>query len=483
MLLPSLATADPSSAPPDDSARLLADAGSAFSRGDANAALETLRKLRALHPGSPLVPASWEMSARYALALGDEYRARYFVQSLRAAAPGSPEAFRASVLLARHCYDTRSWLAALEYYRSAVDGYREGVSAQKSDLDLALLRAAELTLYHRDDPAGARSLLRRIDSRDLPPVELPLYRSMRVRLLWSALSPRALGLSDANVSSLRVDGDDLWVGTWNGGVARYSVSSGQSDQFPGPAFARSIEVFQRRVWVGMAEGLAWYGKASGRWGAESEFQSPDARNVQVVREAAGALYAGTLGAGLFRLGEAGWEQVSDGDLPGRFITCLAPDASGGRLFIGTMNMGLVVLDLVTGAMRALSEIAPAFQSENVTTVLAGSDGAVWIGTYGDGLTRWGPDGTITRLTRATGELGDDWVLASCETDRALYFGSFGGGVSVRVKKDGTWRRFGISDGLAAADVAAIAWRSPYVFFGTLGAGVSVYDEAEDGARP
>ena len=42
--------------------------------------------------------------------------------------------------------------------------------------------------------------------------------------------------------------------------------------------------------------------------------------------------------------------------------------------------------------------------------------------------------------------------------------------------------FGIADGLASRDVTAIAAREPYVFFGTLGAGVSVYDEAADGAE-
>ncbi len=78
---------------------------------------------------------------------------------------------------------------------------------------------------------------------------------------------------------------------------------------------------------------------------------------------------------------------------------------------------------------------------------------------------------------------DDWILSSCETDRALYFGSFGGGVSVRSKADGSWRRIGIHDGLSSLDVPAIAWRPPSLFFGTLGGGVSVYDEAADGAHP
>jgi hypothetical protein len=112
------------------------------------------------------------------------------------------------------------------------------------------------------------------------------------------------------------------------------------------------------------------------------------------------------------------------------------------------------------------------------------DGRIWIGTYGEGLWAWTPDANgLQRYTGAGPEIADDWILSSCETDRALYFGSFGGGVSVLSKPDGSWRHLGIHDGLASLDVPAIAWRPPSVFFGTLGGGVSVYDEAADGAHP
>ncbi|MCX6635678.1 MAG: hypothetical protein NT090_11440, partial [Acidobacteria bacterium] len=209
-------------------------------------ALDTLRKLRADFPDSPSVIESLALSVEYCIVLGDEYRARYFLTRLLDGAPGSPAAFRAAIIVARHAYDARSWLAAGEYFKAAADGYRDGVSAPREDLDLALIRAAELSLYHGNDPDTARLYFRRILPQNLPAAEAPLYREMRVRLLWNVISTEHLGLSDANVSSLRVDGDDIWVGTWNGGVARYSVSAGRSDPFPSPSYSRSIEVADRR---------------------------------------------------------------------------------------------------------------------------------------------------------------------------------------------------------------------------------------------
>jgi hypothetical protein len=463
----------------------LAAARSAYDRARYADSLQELRSFRSEHPTSPLVPDSLALSVLASLASEDPYTARYFQQKLLAEAPGSKAAFAASMAVAGRSYQERQWTAALEYYQDAVESYREG--GVRPDFDLALLRCAEISLYHANQPAAARGWISGIDVQNLSGTDAGLYREMRVRLLWSTLGPKTLGLVDANISSLRVDGDDLWVGTWNGGVARWSVSSGRSDPFPTPAFTRAIEASDRRIWVGTAEGLSWYGKATGRWSAEEAFDAPAARKVQAVRSVEGILYAGTLGDGLYRLADAGWVEVSDGDLPGRFVTCVASDDSGERLLIGTMNMGLVIMDTARGSMTTLAELAPDFAATNVTTILADGDGAVWIGTYGDGLYRWQPradrEANLSHYTKAQGQIPDDWILASCETDRALYFGSFGGGVGVRAKATGAWRRIGIADGLPSLDVAAIAWRAPYVFFGTLGAGVSIYDEASDGAQP
>ena len=178
---------------------------------------------------------------------------------------------------------------------------------------------------------------------------------MRVRLSWSSLSAGLLGLSDGNISSLHIDGDDLWVGTWSGGTARYSVSARRSDAFAAPTYPRSIEVAEHRVWVGGADGLSWFGKASGSWGAEDDFQAPSVRRVQALKLVGETLFAGTLGDGLFRRDADGWKEVSDGDLPGPFVTTLEAAVDGKELYIGTMSFGLIVMDLTTGSMKSLGE--------------------------------------------------------------------------------------------------------------------------------
>lgn len=484
LLVAGAVTATAAPAPKKDARSLLNAARIALSSGDARGALESLRQLRAGFPESPLVLDADGLSVECELADRDVYRARYFLQKLIDSAPGSRQAFSATLAVARYYAGAREWLASLEYYAKAVDIFEDGRSGTRADLDIALVHACEIAAYQLDSPDRARLYFQRVSDRPLPPAEAGLYRQLRVRLLWSRLSADTLGLKDSNVSCLRVDGDDLWVGTWNGGVCRYSVSSGSSDPFPAPPHARSIEVADRRIWIGTTEGLSWYGKITGRWGSEPGPFGDRPSNVQVVRAAAGAVYAGTLGDGLLRRGNGGWETVSDGSLPGKFITCIAEDTARGRLLIGTMNIGLVILDLRTGEMTTLADLVPGFTSGNITTILPARDGRIWVGTYGEGLAAWSPAaGSLKQYTKADAGITDDWILSSCETDRALYFGSFGGGVSVLSKTDGSWRPIGIHDGLASLDVPAIAWRPPSLYFGTLGGGVSVYNEDADGAVP
>jgi hypothetical protein len=117
----------------------------------------------------------------------------------------------------------------------------------------------------------------------------------------------------------------------------------------------------------------------------------------------------------------------------------------------------------------------------VTVLLHDPPGVIWIGTYGDGLYRWNRGlRRIDRFSRGGGELSDDWILCGIRGGEGLYFGTFGGGLSLFT--GGRWSKVGLREGLAALDISSAASLPPYLCFATLGAGISLLDQSLQGPR-
>jgi hypothetical protein len=457
--------------------------------GDWKGALDALRALRTDFSESALVPRSLSLGVRVASAAGDSYTARWFMDRLLATGQESEEARECALLLADEAYGRGDRTLAAEYYRIALDLWPAADAG--AVFSRLLLRLSEIALYQEKDARAARGYHGRVVSSLLSAEERVLYEMLRARLRWDAIRPTDLGMRDGNISALRIDGDDLWVGTWNGGVARISLSTGDvqsavsGERGLAADTVRSIEAAGNRIWVGTFQGLSYYSKTTSRWYGVPFFSGADPMKVTSVREIGGALYVGTLGSGLYRMRESpeSWERISEGALPGDSVNCIAPLPGGREVLIGTLGLGLLILDPAAGTLRGLSESHPEFEPRNITCLLADPTDGLWIGTYGDGLWRLPPDGgTIRRYGKSTGELRDDWILCAAGTPEALYFGTFGGGVGVRARADGGWRTLGVSDGILSQDVAAAAAGLSRVFFGTLGQGIAVLWESESGSH-
>ena len=170
-----------------------------------------------------------------------------------------------------------------------------------------------------------------------------------------------------------------------------------------------------------------------------------------------------------------WERIGSEVLPGDFINTVT--VHGDELFIGTMNLGVVIYDLVTGSLRSFDDINPELAPRNITVILPENNERIWFGTYGKGLILWerSPN-TLQYFTKESGEIADNWLICGESTGTGLYFGTLGGGVSYLSIEDRQWRTIGLVDGLPALNVVCITYRRPYVYFGTLGSGVSLLHE-------
>jgi tetratricopeptide (TPR) repeat protein len=412
------------------------------------------------------------LQARIAMAQGDSTLAMFYLKRL------IDDGYRD--LEAGQIIEANRFLAELSYEAGDLDRayrcYLRFANLSGGDVPGEVwIRLAEIALFHRGDAEAARVFL--LNYRGVEP-ENAMLRRLSKRLSWGSLSPEEIGLKDANVSVVRVDGDDLWIGTWNGGISRYSIGRQQATVFETggesliPRTVRSIEITPTRVWIGTYQGLYQYTKSSSRWQKIGFFD----QKVEALCSVEGTLYVGTLGEGLWRSRGDDWEKISRGVLPGQFVNSLAVRED--HLLIGTLNLGLVLLSLKTGRIFSFDSINPKLPARNVITLLPEDEDTLWIGTYGEGLYRWKRgENRIEHFSKASGEIADDWILCAVKAASGLYFGTFGGGVSRFVSERDRWERIGLRQGLSSLDISSVTYAAPYLFFGTLGAGLSVLDES------
>ena len=198
-----------------------------------------------------------------------------------------------------------------------------------------------------------------------------------------------------------------------------------------------------RVWVGGAPGLFQVGAdyASVARVADKQADWPLHKlDISGLAEdpATGALWLST-NRGLFwlppgspaRLHAYGVDAPAGRRLPTDALTCVAA-AGPGRVWVGTRDQGLLLVDARRGLLRQLSTGA-GLPSHTVTTVLPDPAGNVWAGTYA-GLVRYAPGtGRLSVFGEAEGLQNPElnrWS-AFADADGTRWFGGVGGVYRVR----------------------------------------------------
>ena len=113
-------------------------------------------------------------------------------------------------------------------------------------------------------------------------------------------------------------------------------------------------------------------------------------------------------------------------LPTDALTCVAA-AGPGRVWVGTRDQGLLLVDARAGVVRQLS-LSEGLPSHSIATVLLDRAGEVWAGTYA-GLVRYIPNkGRLAVFGETEGLLNPELNRRSAfaDADSTLWFGGVGG---------------------------------------------------------
>ena len=241
---------------------------------------------------------------------------------------------------------------------------------------------------------------------------------------WFEFDP-ASGLADADVRRCIVDREGgVWVGTGSGGVQllqpkRVELPLSFAGTYKGEVHSVTSNS-AGSVALGASSGL-WVFRDD-KWSRLSNSQTNDAAVLRlgaspVLYRRDGTLLAGIHDTGLFRATDDRFIRVEAADVgPIRnwHPNSLFEDTSG-RLWIGSGH-GLLMengarFDRLTTEQGLFSNVA--------TAVIEASDGAIWIGSNGEGVTRW-KDGRLQALTRKDGLTGKSANPILAEPDGTIW---------------------------------------------------------------
>lgn len=274
----------------------------------------------------------------------------------------------------------------------------------------------------------------------------------------------------------------LWVGTFDAGLTRldqdgrwletFRHDDRQADSLSSDDVRSILEDRDARLWVGTADGLELLDRSSGRFTHfrrdESNAESlRDSYVMSLYQDQAGLIWIGTRTGGVSRWNPRSWEFGGHrptwlGSGP---VTAFA-EAGDDRVWIASLDGGLVQFNIATGEMTPLEQVLgrKALGDERVMSLRQDHLGTLWVGTLAGGLKKITADGRVESIPvqagdpRATSAAG---IMTIVETRGGqIWIGTFGGGANVLDPATGTIRQlpFGPDQpgAVSAAEVSSIA---------------------------
>ena len=267
------------------------------------------------------------------------------------------------------------------------------------------------------------------------------------------------GLTSKTIRSIYIDKEGIyWLGTYRGGIDKYD---------------KNLNLFDIKL--------------------TNAFPDSKARSLAVTSFAEGRngkVWVGTDDGGLYtfdtRTGDLKRVPLQvDGRIPA--ILALKPGRNGRLLYIGTLETGLIVLDIATGKFTHLT-MGPGntgLSGNDIYSILEDREGRLWLGTNGQGVTVLRDDKVIARYTPAPAAPGDvrlplNGYIRALEEDRGgnIWIGTHGGGLAVLRPGDNHFTLYNQSDSRLPFDKihALFCDSQGRMWVGTYGGGLSVFDE-------
>jgi diguanylate cyclase (GGDEF)-like protein len=212
------------------------------------------------------------------------------------------------------------------------------------------------------------------------------------------------GLSNPYVMAMAQVGNDIWIGTFGGGITIVNSRTGQLRRQVrhDAAIQSGLSFDQLGAFLVGNDGLLWVGT----WGGGLSRFDPGNSSFRTLRSS--STRPGTLSASSIRS---------------------VTELSNGSIWVGTTVNGIDVIDPSMGVVagfRADPKVPGALKTGFIRAIAETSDGVVYVGTS-EGLHRYSPeDRTFLRYSREDGLIDDAVTALLADANGALWIGTMAG---------------------------------------------------------
>lgn len=241
-------------------------------------------------------------------------------------------------------------------------------------------------------------------------------------------------LSYHNVHALCVDGDNLWIGTYTGGVNVLNLRTGafklyssrQNDptSLDGSSSYAIYKDREQRIWIASMAGINLYNREKDDFTRVKEIGG---LTIDIDQDKKGNLWFSTQGMGLFKYEpqKQVWKHYRHDNRPGALISdqinCVLIDRNE-QMWVGTMD-GLCKYNAAKDEFEPVPLDLP---SHNICCIIE-DDGTLWM-TTAKGLVRYIPGESCQVFTKSDGLQSDQFLPnAGMKTSSGkIYIGSVDG---------------------------------------------------------
>lgn len=243
-----------------------------------------------------------------------------------------------------------------------------------------------------------------------------------------------------NIHGLCLDGDDLWVGTFSGGLNRinlttrqvrhYAKGENENSMIANDAFT-VCRTTTGDVWIGTTSGLLKYNRSS-----DDFIRIPQLRNMftyDILEDFNGNLWFATFSNGVFcyNVRSQQWrnylaDEKDSASLSYNKVISIYEDSKK-RLWFMTLGEGFCRYNPETDNFTRY-DMSKGFPSNTIYKMVEDKQGNLWI-TTNDGLVCFNPDTGIQHAyTTANGLLSNQFNFQSgyCDKKGTIYLGSING---------------------------------------------------------